>query len=258
LWLILLGTAIRADVVAVTWRIGMIAAGTAVLAAFVMRQRGRAFPIIRPGLFLDRNFVFINLASVIANLAVFSVVLIGPFHLARVAGLQPAMVGLVLAFGGLGLVTGSWVAVPLVRSLAGMAVAIIGLVAAATGLASIAGWSGDESLATMAAPLFIQGVGIGLFQVAYADIVTATLPVEDRGVAGSLTMLTRTIGIVGGATLHAAVHAHFEEAALVAGVAGTAAFMDGFRSVFAAAAGMVLTVLACGGVVWWWGQANRA
>ncbi len=42
---------------------------------------------------------------------------------------------------------------------------------------------------------------MGLFQVAYFDIATATLPKENRGVAGSLVLMTRTVGIVMGASV---------------------------------------------------------
>jgi hypothetical protein len=40
-----------------------------------------------------------------------------------------------------------------------------------------------------------------LFQVAYFDIVTATIPARNRGVAGALGMATRSIGTVTGATV---------------------------------------------------------
>ena len=48
--------------------------------------------------------------------------------------------------------------------------------------------------------MLVQGVGMGLFQVAYFDTVTATIPARNRGVAGALGMATRTIGTVSGAT----------------------------------------------------------
>jgi hypothetical protein len=47
----------------------------------------------------------------------------------------------------------------------------------------------------------VQGVGLGLFQLAYADVVTAALPLRDRGVAGSLALLTRTLGTVTAASV---------------------------------------------------------
>jgi hypothetical protein len=47
----------------------------------------------------------------------------------------------------------------------------------------------------------MEGAGLGLFQLAYSDIVTAALPLRDRGVAGSLALLTRTLGTVCAASL---------------------------------------------------------
>ena len=44
-------------------------------------------------------------------------------------------------------------------------------------------------------------MGLGLFQLAYSDIVTAALPLRDRGVAGSLVMLARMLGSVIAASL---------------------------------------------------------
>ena len=49
--------------------------------------------------------------------------------------------------------------------------------------------------------MVVQGFGVGLFQVAYFDIVTAAIPAQNRGVAGALGMATRTIGTVTGATV---------------------------------------------------------
>jgi MFS family permease len=47
--------------------------------------------------------------------------------------------------------------------------------------------------------LMLQGFGLGLFQLAYTDIVTASIPRQNRGVAGSLAMVTRTVGTVSAA-----------------------------------------------------------
>jgi predicted MFS family arabinose efflux permease len=49
--------------------------------------------------------------------------------------------------------------------------------------------------------LGLQGFGLGLFQVANMDFVMGVIPRHQQGVAGSLTMLTRTVGVVAGATL---------------------------------------------------------
>ena len=58
------------------------------------------------------------------------------------------------------------------------------------------------------------------------------MPLADRGVAGSLTILTRTIGVVAGASGLSAAYAHFEAAALAAGAASEDAFLAGFQATF--------------------------
>ena len=74
--------------------------------------------------------------------------------------------------------------------------------------------------------------------------MTATLPPEDRGVAGSLTILTRTIGVVGGATgLSAAFHI-FETTALSVCVPSADAFLAGFQATFSYAAAALALCLA--------------
>ena len=76
--------------------------------------------------------------------------------------------------------------------------------------------------------------------------MTATLPPQDRGVAGSLTILTRTIGIVGGATALSAAFRAFEAAALSAGMTAADAFLAGFQATFFYAAAGLALCLAIG------------
>jgi len=100
----------------------------------------------------------------------------------------------------------------------------------AIGQVAIAFWPAATPL--MLATLLLHGAGMGLFQVAYTDTVIAALPKHERGVAGSLTMLTRTIGImIGAAALTAALHAH-ERRFLASGETVSEAFLHAFEAVF--------------------------
>ena len=73
----------------------------------------------------------------------------------------------------------------------------------------------------------MQGVGLGLFQLAYSDIVTAALPLRDRGVAGSLVLLTRTLGTVTSASVVLMVFEILNT---------TYGFLEGFQKTFQLAA----------------------
>jgi hypothetical protein len=77
----------------------------------------------------------------------------------------------------------------------------LGVVAIGGGLLWISTWTEQTPTILRVAALFVQGIGSGLFQLGYSDTVTAALPVRDRGVAGSLVLLTRTMGTVTAASV---------------------------------------------------------
>lgn len=58
----------------------------------------------------------------------------------------------------------------------------------------------------VAGALCVAGVGLGVFQLGYADATTSGLPVAERGVAGSLINVTRLVGFVFGAALISALY----------------------------------------------------
>jgi MFS family permease len=75
------------------------------------------------------------------------------------------------------------------------------MAASAAGLAGISQAGAHPNLVWLAAAMLLQGIGLGVFQVAYFDIITAAIPPRQRGVAGALGMATRTLGMVTGATV---------------------------------------------------------
>ena len=225
--------------------LGLIAFGATALISFLVHESRHPDPIIRPSLFRDAAFLVLNLASVAVNLAGFAVMLLVPFHLARTAGLEPAVAGLVLGANASGVVVGSWMAGRLADKLGTTRTAIVGAVISVAGLALVSTWSKLSLPWQMAACLGAQGFGLGLFQVAYSDRVLATLPQADRGVAGSLTLVTRTLGIIGAAAGLTALSRSLEEKALQTGLIDPAlsAFQQTFALVsagLAAGVGLVL------------------
>jgi dipeptide/tripeptide permease len=91
--------------------------------------------------------------------------------------------------------------------------------------------------------MVVQGFGVGLFQVAYFDIVTAAIPAQNRGVAGALGMATRTIGTVTGATVLMLI---FQWLQAPAPDGFLAAFQATFRIAAAIPAGLVVIDLGRG------------
>ncbi|HEY4250495.1 MAG TPA: MFS transporter, partial [Roseomonas sp.] len=204
------------------------AVAIACAAGFVWRSRRAARPIIDLGLFHRPGFAALNLANAALTFAGFAVMLLVPFYLARVAGLATGVLGLVLASSPAGGMLGAWLGGKAVTRFGSRAVLVAGAVLNAAGLLGIAPWGASTGSPLVVAALALQGMGLGLFTLAYTDRVTAVMRREDRGVAGSLTMLTRTFGVVGAASLLTLLLGAGEAALLAQGRPPIDAFLAAF------------------------------
>lgn len=206
--------------------------GLLAFGAFLVREARCSQPLIRLSLFSNPGFVLLNATSIAVNLAAFGVLILVPYYLVRIAGLDVSAGGGMLALGAVGTVAGSWAAGRLAGRVAVGRLAAAGIALNIAGFWVISAWTQATPLAVLGLSLLVQGFGVGLFQVGYTDYVAGALPIADRGVAGSLTMVTRTIGVVLGATGLAAAFTHFEAAANAQGMAATDAFIAGFQATF--------------------------
>jgi EmrB/QacA subfamily drug resistance transporter len=197
---------------------------------FVRWESRVAQPILNLNFFRVGGFAAINGASVLVYLTSFAVMLFAPYYLVRLTDLPLPLAGAVLAASSIGSIVASPLAGQMIEHLPAGRVAALGAVLNGAGLFLIGSWDAGTPPVVIVAPLVVQGFGVGLFQVAYMDLVMGTLPPQHRGVAGSLAMLTRTLGVVTGATLLTLVF-HGLEGFLPANGGATA---DGFLSAFRA------------------------
>ena len=216
--------------------------------SFIRQERRVEQPIIDLRLFRIRGFAAVNLGHTLMNFSGFAIMLLMPFYLDRVAKLETLSLGLVLAASPLGMILAAPIAGRLAGRIGPRRLTVAGAVCAAVGLAGIALLAGQVEVGVLALAMFAQGFGMGLFQVAYFDIVTGTIPRQDRGVAGSLGMLTRTGGVVLGASGLMLAFQTLRDVAAVQGGSDAAAFLFGFRGAFALAAGLTALVVAILGV----------
>jgi MFS family permease len=197
--------------------------------------------MVRLDLFRDRRFALINLSNVLIYMTNFSIMLLVPFYFSRITTLSLPAAGLVLATGAVGMFAASTPAGWLVARYGSGKVAPAGAFLLAIGLGCVGLWGSGTSAGMMVAAQLVQGIGVGLFQVASMEIVMGTMPVAQRGVAGSLVQLTRVIGVVTAASVLTMGFHAFE-----AGPDATTAFLAGFRAIFrivavvAAATGLVI------------------
>jgi len=216
------------------WPIAL--AGVISMTAFIRRQRRTDRPFMPREVTRNTDFWLINLAAVVVQFASFAVPLITPYFLVRVAGWETPAVGALMAVWAIGSLAGSSGASGVINRLGAPRSAFIAMLGIIAGLGAIACWQSSPSIALMTVSLLVHGAGLGLFQVAYTDIVIAALPINARGVAGSLTMVTRTIGLVIGASLWIALLQSIQTSAQAGAATPAAAFMSAFATVFVAAA----------------------
>jgi MFS family permease len=206
--------------------------GLAALCALAHHQRRAHDPILPLALLRDPDFVLLNLAAIIVHFVGFAVPLLVPYHLVRIAGYASFESGAVLALSPAGILIGSALAAKAAGAIGVRRTALLGGTLVAVGSLAIALWSQVPGLSMLVASLVLHGTGMGLFQVAYADIVFAALPREERGVGGSLTMVTRTIGVMSAATAMTALLHGIESRRSAEGASEAAAFAEAFATVF--------------------------
>jgi MFS family permease len=189
-----------------------------------------------PALVRDTDFQLLNVTAVVVQFTSFAVPLITPYFLIRMAGWDPVSSGALLTVWALGSLLGAALTPRLIAAMGARGAAFVAELLVCAGLAGMAAWSATPGMAVMLACLLCQGAGLGLFQVAYSDLVVASLPASSRGVAGSLTMVTRTIGLVLGASTWLWIVQAFENAVPPAGGSAQGQFLLAFGRVFGTAA----------------------
>lgn len=220
----------------------------ATFAWFVRRESRSRQPMIRLALFRTAAFNVPNLAAVSVHFTGFIVFLLGPYLFVQELGLSARVAGILLALGPAGAVLGSALAGRLVARFGARPAAFAGMLLNLAAVAVASSWDGATGIAAIGCWLALGGLGIGLFQVAYSDLVIAALPPEERGVASSLTNFTRTLGVVACAVIGSALFRSAESAALAAGAAAGVAFLQGYAHAFGSVAAgvglfIVLTLL---------------
>lgn len=169
---------------------------------FVRHETRFPQPILHIRYLSDPTFGSLQLASVTINLCGFSIFLLLPYVLNAHFQASALDIGLVLAVSPLGAVTVGILGARLGAHWPARHLLLVGFIATAIGLFFVGFLIPLKAMPLLAIPLFCCGFGIGLFQIGYMDVTTATLPPSQRGVAGSLLNVTRVVGgVIGGACI---------------------------------------------------------
>jgi MFS family permease len=210
---------------------------------FVRQERRADDPILELTIFKNINFVVINLASCLLYSVTFSVILIVPFFLYKTATISTNEAGFILSVGFIGASIAGLISGKLIGALQSNYMSFFGILITGIGLSLIGYADPSTGLFWMISAIFLQGVGTGLFQSSYLFIITGLLPASQRGVSGSIVMLTRTIGVVSGVSMLTLGFAWLNKVNQVTGLNPDEVFNKSFQQIFVLAGGVLLLFL---------------
>ena len=177
----------------------LVAVGLVVV--FVRRALGHPAPVLNPRLFARRDFTAAATATMVINGAVFATWLLVPALLIDRLGLSVLTAGLILALSPAATAVAASRSHLLSEAIGARPSASVGIALMASGMATIAVAGEDRSMMIVIVGLLITGTGLGLFSVPNMAVVMAALPASEQGVAGALSLMMRTLGIVAGVAL---------------------------------------------------------
>jgi EmrB/QacA subfamily drug resistance transporter len=190
-----------------TAAIASLVGGVAFGALFAHRQTTAAAPLLKPSLLANRGFtsglltglVFFAVTSgLVYIISLFMQQALGADPGDAALGLLPLTVGIIVSFG---LSMGAGLATKLGRTL--ILIGMLVTLAGAGGLLAIVATQGlDTTLWTLAGPVFVTGLGMGLCFGTIADIALGDLaPEEAGGASGSFSATQQLASGIGSAVV---------------------------------------------------------
>ena len=176
-----------------------LAAGGCAIGFVVTETRIRT-PVVHLGLFRQPAFSIANLLNLLANCSMFAIWLLVPHYLVEILHYPATVGGLLLLPAALTTALAAPLAGRLSDRLGTARLSCAGLGLEALGLYVISYLDVEAGYLLVAIALGIVGLGLGVFQTPNMSFVMGSIPANQQGVAGSMTQMMRTLGIVLGVT----------------------------------------------------------
>ncbi|MGC1285920.1 MAG: MFS transporter, partial [Streptosporangiaceae bacterium] len=172
-----------------TWT--LLAGAAVLLAAFAVRERRSANPVIDPALLRDKRFTWGTAASVAVSVALYAILFVTPQYFQSVLGDDPASAGLRLLPMMGGLLVAGGAADQLVRAAGTRITVAAGLALLAGGLVTLSQVHLATGYAVVAASLALCGLGTGAAMSAAMNAVMTAAGGDEAGVAASANSALR-------------------------------------------------------------------
>ena len=176
--------------------IAFLAAGVALLAAFVAIQRRADHPLLPLRVVLDRNRGGSYLAVGIVGAGMFGVFLFLTYYLQQTLGFSPIKTGLAfLPMIGMVMATATTATTRLLPRTGPRPLLTLGMVLAAVGMVLLAQLGVDSTYAAHVLPgLLVSGAGLGLVMAPAMNTATLGVDAADAGVASATVNTMQQIG----------------------------------------------------------------
>jgi EmrB/QacA subfamily drug resistance transporter len=169
-------------------------------AGFVVTERRVVSPVVDLSLFHHPTFVVANTLNVLANCSAFAIWLLVPYYIVNALGYSATTGGLLLMATPLATALAAPLAGKLSDRLGTGVLSSLGLGLEALGLWSIGQLDTNSNPLTVMSALGCVGLGLGVFQTPNMSFVMGAIPREQQGVAGGMSQMMRTLGVVLGVT----------------------------------------------------------
>ena len=210
-------------------------------AAFIELSSRVEHPILELGLFRSVEFAAANLLAVVANGAMFATWLLVPSLLVGQLGASLVISGLVLAASPAATAAASSLAGRSSGRTASWSLGAVGLFIEGLGMIGLSQVDATWSAAHIALLMAVVGGGLGLFSVPNMATVMQGVGIDKQGVAGGLSLMTRTIGVVAGVAAASALADRVEP---TRGFLGSFEFVFGASGIVLWGSGLLAAVLA--------------
>jgi MFS transporter, DHA2 family, multidrug resistance protein len=168
---------------------------------FVVHMCSARFPLLRPSLFRDVNFLSgLILMFAVGTLLVSSLALMTPW-LQILSDYPVETAGLIMAPRGIGNLAAIMLGGRLVNRVDARYLVAVGLILLCASFYIISGWTPDVSQHDIIVTIVLQGTGLGLVFTPLQVLAFATLPASLRTEGASLFSLLRNIGAAIGVSI---------------------------------------------------------
>jgi len=220
----------------------LLLAASACFGGFLFTETRTKVPVVDLRLFHNAPFTIANLLNLMANCAMFAIWLLVPYYIVNALGYPAGAGGVLLMTCPLATALAAPLAGRLSDRLGTRVLSSLGLGLEAVGLWTIGLLDATSGSLAVALALGLVGLGLGVFQTPNMSFVMGAIPRAQQGVAGSMSQMMRTLGVVLGVTgasmLFSSRRVAHAERLHLSGAGDPQSFMPAFQEVFLVSAGL--------------------